>query len=50
MLVVDQLGEIGLYGQTLFLYQLPYLLLCVLTMVTQVVVNNKYLGFFVVIL
>ncbi|WBO84692.1 ABC transporter permease/M1 family aminopeptidase [Hymenobacter yonginensis] len=43
--------EIGLYLQALFLYQLPYLLLiCVLAMLTQVVVNNKYLGFFVVVL
>jgi ABC-2 type transport system permease protein len=43
--------EIGLYLRALFLYQLPFLLLwCVLAMVTQVVVNNKYLGFFVVIL
>ena len=42
--------EIGLYLQALFLYQLPYLLLiCVLAMVTQVVVNNKYLGFFVLV-
>ncbi|WP_310395956.1 M1 family aminopeptidase [Hymenobacter sp.] len=43
--------EIGLYLEALFLYQLPFLLLwCVLAMVTQVVVNNKYLGFFVVVL
>ncbi|MDB5235117.1 MAG: hypothetical protein JWR44_2110 [Hymenobacter sp.] len=43
--------EMGLYLQALFLYQLPYLLLfCVLAMVTQVVVNNKYLGFFVVVI
>ncbi|MFD1468703.1 M1 family aminopeptidase [Hymenobacter caeli] len=42
--------EIGLYLQALFLYELPFLLLlCVLSMVTQVVVNNKYLGFFVVV-
>ncbi len=42
--------EIGLYVQALFLYQLPYLLLlCVLAMVTQVVVNNKYLGFAVIV-
>ena len=42
--------EIGLYIQALFLYQLPYLLLlCVLAMMTQVVVNNKYLGFAVVL-
>ena len=42
--------EIGLYLQTLFLYELPFLLLlCVLAMVTQVVVNNKYLGFFVMV-
>ncbi|MBF9239621.1 ABC transporter permease [Hymenobacter sp. BT683] len=41
--------EIGLYLQALFLYQLPFLLLlCVLAMVTQVVVNNKYLGFAVI--
>lgn len=38
--------EIGLYLQALFLYELPYLLLwCVLGMVTQVLLNNKYLGF-----
>ena len=43
--------EIGLYLQALFLYQLPFLLLlCVLSMVTQVVVNNKYLGFAVMVL
>ncbi len=43
--------EIGLYLETLFLYELPFLLLwCVLAMVTQVLVNNKYLGFFVIIL
>ncbi|AMJ64564.1 ABC transporter permease/M1 family aminopeptidase [Hymenobacter sp. PAMC 26628] len=42
--------EIGLYLQALFLYQLPFLLLlCVLSMVTQVVVNNKYLGFAVMV-
>jgi len=42
--------EIDLYLRALFLYQLPFLLLwCVLAMLTQVVVNNKYLGFFVVI-
>ncbi|AWM34711.1 M1 family aminopeptidase [Hymenobacter nivis] len=42
--------EIGLYVQALFGYELPFLLLmCVLAMVTQVVVNNKYLGFFVVV-
>ena len=42
--------EIGLYLQALFLYQLPFLLLlCVLGMVTQVVVNNKYLGFAVMV-
>jgi ABC-2 type transport system permease protein len=42
--------EIGLYLKALFLYELPYLLLwCVLAMVTQVVVNNKYLGFAVVV-
>jgi hypothetical protein len=42
--------EIGLYIQALFLYQLPYLLLiCVLAMVTQVVVNNKYLGFAIIV-
>ncbi|HEX8326313.1 MAG TPA: M1 family aminopeptidase [Hymenobacter sp.] len=42
--------EIGLYVQALFFYQLPYLLLlCVLAMVTQVVVNNKYLGFAVIV-
>ncbi|WP_375417965.1 M1 family aminopeptidase [uncultured Hymenobacter sp.] len=38
--------EIGLYLQALFLFQLPFLMLmCVLAMVTQVVVNNKYLGY-----
>ena len=43
--------EIGLYLQALFLYELPFLLLlCVLSMVTQVVVNNKYLGFAVMVL
>ncbi|WP_234795110.1 ABC transporter permease/M1 family aminopeptidase [Hymenobacter arizonensis] len=43
--------EIGLYLQALFLYQLPFLMLmCVLAMVTQVVVNNKYLGFAVMVL
>jgi ABC-2 type transport system permease protein len=43
--------EIGLYLQALFLYELPYLLLlCVLAMVTQVVVNNKYVGFFVMVI
>ena len=42
--------EPGLYFQALFVYELPYLLLiCVLGMVTQVVVNNKYLGFFVMV-
>lgn len=42
--------EIGLYIQALFFYQLPYLLLlCVLAMVTQVVVNNKYLGFAIIV-
>ncbi len=42
--------EIGLYLEALFLYQLPFLLLlCVLSMVTQVVVNNKYLGFAVMV-
>ncbi|NML63762.1 ABC transporter permease subunit [Hymenobacter sp. RP-2-7] len=42
--------EIGLYLQALFLYQLAYLLLlCVLAMVTQVVVNNKYVGFLVMV-
>ena len=43
--------ELGLYLQTLFLYELPFLLLwCVLALVTQVVVNNKYLGFGVLVL
>ena len=43
--------EIGLYFQALFLHQLPFLMLmCVLAMVTQVVVNNKYLGFAVMVL
>ncbi|MGI4883465.1 MAG: M1 family aminopeptidase [Janthinobacterium lividum] len=42
--------EIGLYLRALFGYELPFLLLmCVLAMVTQVVVNNKYLGFFVMV-
>ena len=42
--------ELGLYVQALFFYQLPYLLLiCVLAMVTQVVVNNKYVGFAVIV-
>ena len=42
--------EIGLYLETLFLYQWPTLALtCVLAMTTQVVVNNKYLGFFVMV-
>ncbi|MDO7853617.1 ABC transporter permease/M1 family aminopeptidase [Hymenobacter convexus] len=42
--------EIGLYLQALFLYQLPFLLLlCVLSMTTQVVLNNKYLGFAVMV-
>ncbi len=43
--------EIGLYIQALFGLMLPYLLLlCVLAMLVQVLVNNKYLGFFVMIL
>jgi hypothetical protein len=43
--------EIGLYLQALFLYELPFLLLwCVLGMVTQVVLNNKYLGFAVMVM
>ena len=43
--------EIGLYLKSLFLFQLPFLMLmCVLAMVTQVVVNNKYLGFAVIVL
>ena len=43
--------EIGQYVQALFLYELPFLLLlCVLSMVTQVVVNNKYLGFAVMVM
>ncbi|WP_216690208.1 ABC transporter permease/M1 family aminopeptidase [Hymenobacter siberiensis] len=43
--------EIGQYLQALFLYELPFLLLlCVLSMVTQVVVNNKYLGFAVMVM
>ncbi|WP_022824392.1 ABC transporter permease/M1 family aminopeptidase [Hymenobacter norwichensis] len=42
--------EIPLYLRALFLFQLPFLMLmCVLAMVTQVVVNNKYLGFAVVV-
>ncbi|WP_046244178.1 ABC transporter permease/M1 family aminopeptidase [Hymenobacter terrenus] len=42
--------EIGLYLEVLFLYRLPYLILmCVLAMFLQVLVNNKYLGFFAMI-
>ncbi|MGI4873680.1 MAG: M1 family aminopeptidase [Janthinobacterium lividum] len=42
--------EIGLYLETLYGLQLPYLLLlCVLAMVVQVLVNNKYLGFAVMV-
>ncbi|MBD2721466.1 ABC transporter permease/M1 family aminopeptidase [Hymenobacter armeniacus] len=43
--------EPGLYIQTLFGFKLiDYLLLCVLAMLVQVVVNNKYLGHFVMVL
>lgn len=43
--------EIGLYLKALFGLELPcLLLLCVLAMLVQVLVNNKYLGFFVMIL
>ncbi|MEJ7665207.1 MAG: hypothetical protein WKG07_39625 [Hymenobacter sp.] len=43
--------EIGLYIKALYGLELPYLLLlCVLAMLVQVLVNNKYLGFFVMIL
>ncbi|WP_375438336.1 M1 family aminopeptidase [uncultured Hymenobacter sp.] len=42
--------EIGLYVQALFGLTLPYLLLlCVLAMVVQVLVNNKYVGHFVLV-
>ncbi|GAA4359535.1 M1 family aminopeptidase [Hymenobacter saemangeumensis] len=42
--------EPGLYLTTLFGLQLPdYLLLCVLAMLVQVLVNNKYLGHFVMV-
>ena len=43
--------ELGLYIEALFGLQLPYLLLlCVLAMLVQVLVNNKYLGHFVMVL
>ncbi|UOQ97402.1 hypothetical protein MUN81_19465 [Hymenobacter sp. 5317J-9] len=43
--------EPGLYIQTLFGFRLvDYLLLCVLAMLVQVLVNNKYLGHFVMVL
>lgn len=42
--------ELGLYVKELYGLQLPYLLLwCVLAMLIQVAVNNKYLGHFVVV-
>jgi ABC-2 type transport system permease protein len=42
--------EPGLYVEALFGLQLPdYLLLCVLAMLVQVLVNNKYLGHFVMV-
>ena len=42
--------EIGLYLKALLGLQLPYLLLwCVLALLVQVLVNNKYLGHFVVV-
>ena len=42
--------EPGLYVMNLFVVQLPdYLLLCVLAMLVQVLVNNKYLGHFVMV-
>lgn len=42
--------ELGLYVEALFGLQLPYLLLlCVLAMLVQVLVNNKYLGHFVMV-
>ncbi|WP_201983997.1 ABC transporter permease/M1 family aminopeptidase [Hymenobacter rubidus] len=43
--------EPGLYIETLFgLKLIDYLLLCVLAMLVQVVVNNKFLGHFVMVL
>ena len=43
--------EPGLYLETLFGFKLiDYLLLCVLAMLVQVIVNNKYLGHFVMVL
>ncbi|MCC3151542.1 M1 family aminopeptidase [Hymenobacter sp. BT770] len=43
--------EPGLYLETLFgLRLIDYLLLCVLAMLIQVIVNNKYLGHFVMVL
>ena len=42
--------EVGLYLETLFGFKLiDYLLLCVLAMLVQVIVNNKYLGHFVMV-
>lgn len=42
--------EPGLYLESLFVVQLPdYLLICVLAMLVQVLVNNKYLGHFVMV-
>lgn len=43
--------ELGLYISTLYFYRaLPLLTFCSLAFFVQVMVNNKYLGFFVVIL
>jgi len=43
--------EPGLYLETLFGFKLiDYLLLCVLAMLVQVIVNNKFLGHFVMVL
>ena len=43
--------EPGLYLESLFVVQLPdYLLLCVLAMLVQVLVNNKFLGHFVMVI
>ncbi|MBI2571982.1 MAG: hypothetical protein HYV63_33645 [Candidatus Schekmanbacteria bacterium] len=43
--------ELGLYLKLIFGYQLPdYALLCVLALSIHVVVNNKYVGHFIIIL
>ncbi len=43
--------ELGLYFSTLYFYRiLPFLTFCALTFFVQVMLNNKYLGFFIVIL